>query len=93
MSITLRNALIHECWTPVSKKPEFTGPPHFPVQLWGVIEDKRFGDEPFADVVAYWPATDLWTATLQCRGSQEADDVPVRVILYQPLPPVPKVWP
>lgn len=96
-SIFLRDSLIYESWKPTTILP----PPdergrHFPVQLWGVIDDERFHrvqPGPFSDVVSFWPALGIWTVTLQSRGAPDPVETEVRVILWQPLPPVPKSWP
>lgn len=66
--------------------------PHYPVEVWGVIEDEQFTYDgkvkTFADVVSYWPALNIWTVTMACRADREAADVQVRVSLWQPLPPI-----
>ena len=98
MSIYLRDQLILECWTPAHlRQPETSAHgPHYPVQVWGVIEDPNYklGDlVRYADVVAWWPALKLWTCTSQNRADEEVNDVKVRVVLWQPLPPVPETWP
>ena len=47
--------------------------------------------KPFADVVAYWPALGKWTVTGTVRGNEDVEDVPVRIVGWQYLPPLP-LW-
>lgn len=94
MSLLLRDHHIRACWVPSGFRrpvPDDRGP-HFPVEVWGVIDDPRFrltGQRPIQDVVSYWPALDRWTVTLQCRADEDAVDFPVHVTHWQPLPPLP----
>ncbi|MCQ0031502.1 hypothetical protein [Burkholderia glumae] len=66
------------------------------VAVLAVIDDPRFRDQddpfdkPFVDVANYW-STDRWTVTLQCRASDSAEDIPVRVAGWMPLPTIDKV--
>lgn len=97
MSLSIRDSLIQQCWVPAHlKHPTSETGPHFPVQVWGVIDDPRYrmnGEKPFADVVAWWPALKKWTCTSQCVGDLDVDDVQCRVTFWQPMPPVPETWP
>ena len=98
MSITLRDQLIASCWVAAhvqQPEPDPRGA-HFPVQVWGVIEDPRFTPVVagrFADVVSWWPSSRCWTVSHQCRADDEVVELPVRVIAWQELPPVPLDWP
>ena len=66
------------------------------VSVLGVIDDPQLrinGDDPFVDIVAYWPQKKIWTATHQCRADdprhgQGVHDFPCRVVKWQPLPEV-----
>jgi hypothetical protein len=94
MSLILRDQLLRECWVPTSLRKPAPNPagPHYSVPVWGVIDDSNFtiaGETMFADVVAYWPALDKFTVTHQCRADEDADDHVVKVIWWQPLPPLP----
>lgn len=78
--------------TPPATAPEGEG---FSVQVWGVIDDPRLRiheDEPFQDVVAWWPARRVWTVTHQCRADEQAVDYEVNVVAWRPLPPRGTVW-
>lgn len=98
MSLLLRDQYIRECWIPVTLRAPRMDPgasPHYPIQLWGVIDDPKLQGEgwppgPYADVVAYWPALNKWTVTHSGRADEFATDVEVRVTFYQPLPPIPR---
>jgi hypothetical protein len=93
MSLLQRNALIRDCWVPVTTPPTSSKESaHFPIEVWAVIDDPRYqsnGERPFADIACYWPASKKWTVTGQCRGDTDVDDIEVRVTFYQPLPPLP----
>lgn len=94
MNITERDRLIRECWVPVKFKTPDPLPAgkHFPVAVWGVVDDSRFtlaGQKTFMDVVHYWPAANKWTITHCARSDDEAEDFPVTVTHWQPLPPLP----
>lgn len=95
-SLILRDQLITQCWVPA----DFRAPPshpegdHYPVEVWGVVDPTSLPDgvcdkrAPFADVVVYWPALRRWTSTFTIRGAEEAEDHYIRVLYWQPLPPV-----
>lgn len=95
MSLLLRDQCIRECWVYTSLRkpqPDHRGL-HYPVQVWGVVEDERFVDDQcvvkrFADVVTYWPALGIWTVSMCCREDDSAVDVKVNVTMWQPLPPL-----
>lgn len=96
MSLLLRDQLIRDCWVPSGFRQPETDPRgrHYPVQVWGTIDDPRLRlpgrpHSPFQDVVAWWPATRIWTVTLQCRADEDAVDFQVNVTFWQPLPPLP----
>lgn len=95
MSLTLRDQLIRACWVPSDfrKPPPDARGAHYPVQVWGVIDDPAFRPEegelsPFVDIVSWWPASQIWTVTFQCRRNPNAEDYPVLVSWWQPLPPL-----
>lgn len=66
------------------------------ISVLGVIDDPQLranGDEPFVDIVAYWPQKKIWTVTHQCRADdprhgQGVHDFSCRVVKWQPLPEV-----
>jgi len=98
MSLYIRDQLIQQCWIPVHHRVPETDPrgPHYAVQVWGVIDDPRVrtvDGRTFSDVVSYWPALKKWTVTHQLRQNDLADDYPVSVTFWQPLPPTPTDWP
>lgn len=65
--------------------------PSTSISVLGVIDDPNLrinGEDPFVDVVAYWPAKDVWTITHTSRADTAAIDYPVRVVKWQPLPRV-----
>lgn len=94
-SIQDRDKIIKECWVNARfRHPDaHPGGEHYSVQVMGVIDDPRYRlnnkEQPFVDVVAYWPAIKKWTITHQSRCSQEADDYPVTVTHWQPIMPLP----
>ena len=97
MALYLRDQLILECWQASHLKlpdPDSRGA-HFPVVVWGVIDDPRFRPvmgKPFAEVVSWWPALGKFTVTHQCQADVEVIELPVRVTHWQPLPPTPDSW-
>jgi hypothetical protein len=60
------------------------------VQVLAVIEDPRYGEEPFVDIVTFWPAGARWTVTHSCRSDASAADHEVRIRCHRPLDPVPE---
>ena len=80
-------------WTPAVIPPyNKDASEHFALTVLGVVDDPMFrmpGEDPFVDVVAYWPALKCWTVTHQVRSDLEADDHPVRVTFWMPLPALP----
>jgi hypothetical protein len=81
-------------WTPATQPPAVaTTDPRFSIQVLGLIDDPglRCGDtdEPFVDVVAWWPATRRWTVTHRCRADQDAEDFEVHVVGWRDLPGLP----
>lgn len=96
MSLTLRDQLIRECWVPADFRTPAPDPrgPHYPVQVWGVVDDPRLAPNNekryvFQDIVTWWPSLKIWTVTLQCRTDEDAQDFPCTVLYWQPLPPLP----
>lgn len=94
MSLVLRDTLLKQCWVPSNLRvpDDSLHGPHYPVTVWGVIDDPRYrlnGEPVFMDVVAWWPASRVWTVTSQCRADEDVDDTPVTVTWWQPLPPLP----
>lgn len=78
-------------WRPIDEPPVSSLSPHHSVSVLGIIDDPVLnfsGDEPYVDVVAYWPALQKWTVTHQCRADEDAIDYPVRVAGWQPLPEI-----
>lgn len=71
---------------------------HCAVSVIGVVDDPALrinGDEPFVDVVAWWPDRKVWTVTHQCRADLAADDYEVRVVAWRPMLELPargSVW-
>lgn len=65
---------------------------HFSIPVLAVIDDPRYrinGDDPFVDVVGYWPALKKWTVTHQVRSDLEAADYPCNVTYWQPFDEMP----
>ena len=61
----------------------------------GVIDDANYrmnGEDPFVDVVHYWPIREQWTITHVCRADKDADDFPVNVRCWQPIVELPPPW-
>lgn len=78
-------------WYPATQPPKGDGPPHFAITVLGVIDDEMLrvnGEEPFVDIVSYWPALQRWTTTHCCRASEEVTDYPVNVLKWIYLPVV-----
>lgn len=94
MSLILRDQLLKQCWVPASMRKPLPNPAgnHFPVTVWAVVDDVRYrcnGEPVFMDVACWWPASRVFTITSQCRADEDADDKPVNVTWWQPLPPLP----
>jgi len=90
----VRDDMLRRAWThPRDGVPQAPGKSeHFAIEVWGVVEDPYFNEgKPFQDVVAYWPALRIWTVTCTVRGTDDVEDVKVRVIGWQYLPPLP-LW-
>ena len=82
-------------WIAASTPPESTDGRHLTITVLGVIDVPAMrlnGDEPFVDVVSYWPARKLWTVTHQCRADESAMDYVITVRCWQPLPQLPPPW-
>lgn len=61
--------------------------PHYPILVLGAVDED---DEVSIDIVAYWPALNRWTITYQRQSNESADDWPVVVRAWQPLPMLPR---
>lgn len=59
------------------------------VQVLAVIDDPRYADEPFVDIVTYWRGG-RWTVTHHCRGDHDATDHEVRIRCHKELDAVPE---
>lgn len=97
MSLYLRDQLILQCWVASHLHQPQADPRgnHFPVQVWGVIDDPRYKpvrSKPFADIVSFWPSLGYFTVTHQCQADEEVIELRVRVTHWQPLPPTPDSW-
>lgn len=97
-TLSERDRLLQVSWVPARLRvPDADARgDHFGVPCWGVVDDPRFhiasGDRVFADVVVWWPAARVWTITHCSRAAAEAEDIPVEVIAWQPLPPLPSAY-
>jgi hypothetical protein len=57
------------------------------VQVLGLVLDARIDENPFWDVVAYWPKKQAWTVTRAGGGAEpDATDFPVQVMHWTRLP-------
>lgn len=93
-SLIERDRIIRESWADCRFKLPDAHPSgkHYAVQVMGVVDDPRYrlnGEQPFVDVVAYWPALGKWTVTHSCRADASAHDVEVRVTSWQHMLPLP----
>jgi len=80
-------------WMSTKTQQPVASDPHYPVSVLGVIDDPSLrmnGDDPFVDIVAYWPALDKWTVTHTNRADDCAVDYKVNVTFWQPKPAIPK---
>jgi len=80
-------------WISFHIPPESPKGEHYPVTVLAAIDDSRFqlnGEDPFVDIVAYWPALKKWTCTHQCRADEDVVDYEVNVTWWQPMPEEPK---
>lgn len=83
-------ALAAHSWIDAAVRvPTSNASPHYPIMVLGVVDDPEMrcnGDDPYVDVVAYWPATKQWTCTHQTPADEAATDCPVRVSHWKPRP-------
>jgi hypothetical protein len=82
-------------WLPASRPPHSDAPTDRPIVVIGLVDDPMYrmsGDEPFRDVVAYWPEKKQWTVTHMGRGDVDAYDFPVKVKMWQPFAELPPPW-
>ena len=80
-------------WIDASVPPPTFKSHAWPVSVLGVVDDPHLrmnGDQPFVDIVAYWPALKQWTVTHQCAADPDSMDYPVRVTHWMPKPELPK---
>jgi len=85
--------LAREDWRPVSEPPAtLPAGEHFSVSVLGVVDDPALrmpGEQPFVDIVAWWPALKRWTITHQSRSDDVVEDFEVRITCWRPLPCLP----
>lgn len=87
MSLLLRDQYIRACWVPADfRQPPTNGNQHHPVRCWGVVS---WQGHIFQEIVHWWPALRVWTCTMQVSVNEDAQDIPVTVLWWQPMPPLP----
>jgi hypothetical protein len=96
-SLQERDKILKESWVDARFRVPDPHPAgeHYSVQVMGVVDDPAYrmkGDnQPFTDVVDYWPAAKKFTVTHCSRASsvEAVEDFPVMVTFWQPMLPLP----